>query len=81
MPIFRVAESGNFVPFEKTPFPDLERALEDWIESNPHMLLEGENIAIVARQPRSMLGKYLDLLGIDASGACVVVGVGCVRSR
>ncbi len=73
MPIFRVAESGNFVPFEKTPFPDLERALEDWIESNPHMLLEGENIAIVARQPRSMLGKYLDLLGIDASGACVVV--------
>ncbi len=71
MPIFRVAESGNFVPFEKTPFPDLERALEDWIESNPHMLLEGENIAIVARQPRSMLGKYLDLLGIDASGACV----------
>jgi len=71
--IYRKDASGRFVPFEETPFPDLERVLEDWIESNPHVLLDGEQIAIIGRQPRSGFGKYLDLLGIDASGACVVI--------
>jgi RecB family endonuclease NucS len=71
--IYRKDASGKFVPFEETPFPDLERVLEEWIESNPYVLLDGEQIAIIGRQPRSEFGKYLDLLGIDASGACVVI--------
>ena len=73
MTIYRKDTSGRFVPFEETPFPDLERVLEDWIESNPHVLLDGEQIAIIGRQPRSEFGKYLDLLGVDESGACVVI--------
>src|SRR5438874_1422642 len=73
MPIFRMDASGRFVPFEETPFPDLEKVLEDWIEANPHLLLEGEDIAIIARQPRTAFGKYPDLLGIDESSACVIV--------
>jgi|GEM_PF-4081308 len=37
MPIYKQDESGKFVPFEQTPFPDLERVLEDWVEDNPHL--------------------------------------------
>ena len=65
MPIYKLDESGRFVPFEQTPFPDLERVLEDWIEANPHLVLEGETLAIFARQPRTRYDKYLDLLGIE----------------
>jgi hypothetical protein len=73
MPLYRVNESGRFLPFEETPFPDLERVLEDWIEANPHLLLHGETIAFIGRQPRTQHGKFLDLLGVDESGACVIV--------
>jgi hypothetical protein len=41
--------------------------------ATPHVLLDGEQIAIIGRQPRSEFGKYLDLLGVDESGACVVI--------
>jgi len=73
MPIYKQDESGKFVPFEQKPFPDLEKVLEDWIENNPHLLLEGEGLAIFARQPRTGFDKYLDLLGLDRTGATVVV--------
>lgn len=73
MPIYKKEPSGKFVPFEKTPFVDLEKVLEDWIESNPHLLLEGEDLVVIARQPRTAFGKYLDLLAIDETGATVVV--------
>ncbi|MDP9367340.1 MAG: hypothetical protein M3Q03_03525 [Chloroflexota bacterium] len=73
MPLYRKSHQGQFVPFEETPFHDMEKALEDWIEANPHLLFDGEPVAIVARQPRTGFGKYADLLGIDESGACVVV--------
>lgn len=73
MPIYKQDESGKVVPFEQTPFPDLEKVLEDWIEDNPHLLFEGEDLAIFARQPSTKFGKYLDLLGLDRTGATVVV--------
>jgi hypothetical protein len=43
------------------------------VERNPHLLLEGEPLAIVARQPRNPFGKFLDLLAIDETGATVVI--------
>lgn len=70
MPIFR-QEGEGFVPFDVVRFEDLERVLEDWIEANPHVLLE-EPLAIVARQARSREG-ILDLLAVDRSGACVII--------
>ena len=73
MPIYKQDESGKFVPFEQTPFPDLEKVLEDWIEANPHLVLEGETLAFFARQPRTRFDKYLDLLGLDKTGATVIV--------
>lgn len=73
MPIYKQDASGKFVPFEQTPFPDLEQKLEDLIEASPHIVLEDESIAIFARQPRTSYNKYLDLLGIDKTGATVII--------
>lgn len=73
--IYRQSETGKFEPFEATPFSELEkeRVLEDWIEANPDVLLDGERIAIWGRQPRSEFGKFLDLVGVDEGGASVVI--------
>jgi hypothetical protein len=73
VPIFKKLDGGKFVPFEQTPFPGLEKTLEDWLEANPHMLLEGEQLAIIARQPRTGYDKQLDLLAVDKTGALVVI--------
>lgn len=48
----------------------LERALEDWIEADPGLVLEG--LIIVGRQVR-LPGGRLDLLGVDLVGRWVVV--------
>ena len=71
MPIYRQTE-GGFVPFEEAA-PDLEKQLEDWIEENPHLLLEGEPLVVIGRQTTTSFGKALDLLAVDESGACVVI--------
>ena len=73
MPIYKKDTSGKFVPFEETPFPDLENVLEDWIEASPHVVFGDEDIAIFARQPRTHFDKYLDLLGVDKTGATIVI--------
>lgn len=48
----------------------LERSLEDWIEADPGLVLEG--LVIVGRQVSLASGR-LDLLGIDLVGRWVVV--------
>lgn len=73
MPIYRETAEGKFVPFEHVPFPDLEKVLEDWIEKNPHLVFEGERLAVVSRQPRTAFQKQLDLLAVDRTGAMVII--------
>lgn len=73
MPIYQRDEEGNLVPFAKTPFGDLERTLEDWVEQSPRVLLEDEPLAVVGRQVPTAFGKVIDLLAVDESGACVVI--------
>lgn len=75
MPIYKKDASGKFVIFESPAFKDLhtEKVLETWIEDNPHMLLDGEALAIIARQPRTTFSKFLDLLAVDETGATVVI--------
>jgi hypothetical protein len=48
----------------------LERSLEDWIEADPDLVLDG--LLIVGRQV-TVAGGRLDLLGIDPAGRWVVV--------
>src|SRR5687767_4209862 len=73
MPLYRRDASGEFVPLQETPFGDIEQVLEDWIEQNPHLLFDGEQLAVIARLPRTSYGKHADLLAIDQTGACVVI--------
>jgi hypothetical protein len=72
MPIFHMNEPRHFVPIAPTRLTE-ERTLEDWVEDNPHLLFEGERVAIIAREPSTPFGKYPDLIGIDETGACVVI--------
>ena len=73
MPIFKQSGDGHFVPFGQTPFPDLEKVLEDWIEESPQLIFEEEPLAVIGRQSRTGFGKYLDLLAIDKTGATVII--------
>ena len=73
MPIYRRLGDGTFVLLPHKPFSDLEKRLEDWVEANPNLLFEGEDLAVFARQPRNEHGKFLDLLAVDRAGAVVVV--------
>lgn len=72
MPIFRKNQAGKFVPFEESR-PELERELEDWIETSPELLLEGRPLALIGRQVSTSFGKTLDLLAVDETGATVVI--------
>lgn len=73
MPLYKLGGNGRFVPFEEKPFGDLERKLESWIESNPHLVAGAERFAIFGRQVRTGFGRVVDLLAIDESGAVVVI--------
>jgi hypothetical protein len=73
VPLFREAGVNQFVPLVPTNFTDLEKDLETWIAPNPLLLGSDPEIAIFSRQPRTAHGKLADLLGIDETGAVVVI--------
>ena len=59
-------------PVRVHPSPmQLEKKLEDIIESDPAML--GEALMILGRQVKTDSGKVIDLLGIDAEGGLHVL--------
>jgi hypothetical protein len=75
VPLYKQELDGKFVAYQPEAFDStgLEALLEDWIVSNPHLVLEGERIAIFARQPETDYGKRLDLLAIDERGDIVII--------
>ena len=76
MTMYRI-QSGEkrLQPFRSTAFGQhyLERDLEAWLEDNPEVMTDGEPLLIIGRQLTTSLGGTLDLLGLDADGATVVV--------
>lgn len=72
MTLFKLQAGERFEVLEQAPFMELERKLEDWIEASPGILFDGEPLAVIARQPRNIHGKFLDLLAVDRRGATVV---------
>ncbi len=66
-----------WVPAKGKPLPmapasvGLERDLEDWIESD--VTIAVDDVLVIARQPITVWGTRLDLLGIDAEGNLVVL--------
>ncbi len=73
LPLFKLDPRGAFKPFEEKPFGDLEKKLETWIESNPHLIAGEERFVVFGRQVHTAFGRIVDLLAIDGSGAVVVI--------
>ena len=50
-----------------------EEHLEDWIESNPEILMDGDPILVIGRQVTTDLGGAIDLLALDENGSTIIV--------
>jgi hypothetical protein len=75
MPLFRVLSTERRLqPFIATDLGSQyqEVDLENWIESNPQVLLQNEPILVIGRQVSTPVG-IIDLLGLDSSGAGVII--------
>lgn len=50
-----------------------EEHLENWIGSNPEVLMDGDPILIIGRQVTTDLGGAIDLLALDENGSTIIV--------
>lgn len=65
----------KLIPYEEHRLKEenIEKDLEDWLESNPNCLLDDEKILIIGRQVSTNFDTRIDLLGIDQEGDVVVI--------
>lgn len=72
MKLFNKTKDNVFHLITKKDFhvEKLEKTLEDWLQSNPHLL--GDDILLIGRQVRTGHG-IIDLLAIDSQGNIVVI--------
>jgi hypothetical protein len=72
--VFSVNEK-QLVEYEEQSFGDehAEKELEEWVQSNPNLIVEGMNILVVGQQVATNLNTYIDLLGIDREGNTAIV--------
>ncbi|MBC7185508.1 MAG: hypothetical protein H5U38_00585 [Calditrichaeota bacterium] len=75
MRLFAVSPDGEFKEFTKKQFATehSEQMLEEWLEKSPDAILEDSKLLVIGRQVTTNLGSSIDLLGLDRSGAVVVV--------
>ena len=76
MTMYRIQRSAQRLqPFRSSPFGDryMEKDLEDWLEANPSVILDGEPALIIDRQVPTSWGGTMDLLGIDVDGATLII--------
>ncbi len=52
---------------------DVEEVLEDWLEKNTHVMLDGEPVLYIGRQVPTDLGKYVDLLAVNGNGDTLII--------
>ncbi len=72
MKLFNKTKDNIFHSISKKHFGSdgLEKALEDWLQANPHLL--GDDILLIGRQVRTEHG-IIDLLALDSKGNTVVI--------
>lgn len=70
--LFRVDESGSATHLDAGGEDMLEKALEELLLGNPHMVL-GERLFFIGRQVRTDANKVLDLVGVNRERCLVVV--------
>lgn len=76
MTMYRISKGNvSLIPFRSDELGTnyLEKDLEDWFEANPIVLTDGEPAMIIGRQVNTGWGGTIDLLGLDAEGAALVV--------
>jgi len=69
--LFKIGIDGKIMMISQEELS--EKALEDLIEMNPEIILEGEPLLIIGRQVPTDYGYLMDLLGITASGNTVII--------
>ncbi|HLB29033.1 MAG TPA: endonuclease NucS domain-containing protein, partial [Dehalococcoidia bacterium] len=74
---YRFGEEDKLESFEPSGFglgdENLEERLEEWVEKNPHILMNGEKALVVGRQVPTDLGYSVDLLAVDRGGQAVII--------
>jgi hypothetical protein len=50
-----------------------ESVLENWLENNPHSIIEDGNLLVVGRQVTTNVGSFVDLLAVDKQGDVAVI--------
>ncbi len=70
MKLFGIAEDNEFKEYIKIAFQTQfeESVLEDWLEHNPHSILEDGALLLIGRQVQTNLNSIIDLLGMDRQG-------------
>jgi hypothetical protein len=75
MNIFTVNENGKIVPYQEQDFSKKKKEidLEILLENNADQFFQNHKILIIGRQVPTNLSTFIDLLGVDESGASVVI--------
>jgi len=72
---YKLTTDDEFVEYQQTSFgkENIEDVLEDWLEKNPHVLIEGQQVLYICRQVQTKLGKAIDLLAVNNMGDVLVI--------
>ncbi len=75
MKLFGITPDETFKEYVETEFQveHRETILENWLERNPHSIIEDGNLLIIGRQVTTNVGSFIDLLAVDKQGDVVVV--------
>ena len=75
MRLFGTTSEEAFKEYVETEFQAeyRESILEDWLENNPHSIIEDGNLFIIGHQVTTNLGSFVDLLAVDKRGDVAVI--------
>ncbi len=75
MKLYGITPEEGFKEYIETNFQNeySEAILEDWLEKNPHGIIEDGSLLIIGRQVVTNLGGFIDLLALDKQGNLAVI--------
>lgn len=75
MKLFAITPEETFTEYVETGFETQhqESILEDWLENNPHSIIEDGTLLILGRQVTTNVDSFIDLLAIDRQGDVAVI--------
>ena len=70
--LYNILKNGITIEIQRKEFSN-EKEIEDLIEKNPSIIMNGEPLLLIGRQVNTEYRATLDLLGLTASGTTVIV--------